>query len=101
MGTFHIVFQTITNIVLLVGVVYVISFVRRVERDRQHRFRSPVAAIKGLADVGVDEADGDDARRLRAISALAQDALAEIGDRRPPEKQPVSQSKSQPQPQPR
>jgi hypothetical protein len=77
MGTFHIVFQTVTNAVLLVGVVYVISFVRRVERDRQHRFRTPVAAIKGLADVGIAEADGDlrSAQRLRTISALAQDAL--------------------------
>jgi hypothetical protein len=90
MDTFHIVFQTITNAVLLVGVVYVINFVRRVERERQHRFRSPVAAIKGLADVGIEEADGDAERRLRAISALAQDALAATGEsgsetRTPPE----------------
>ena len=91
MGTFHVVFQTITNAVLLVGVVYVIRFVRRVERERQHRFRSPVAAIKGLADVGVEEADGDAARRLRAISALAQDALAETGDSSSVEKQPAAQ----------
>ena len=80
MGTFHIVFQTITNVVLLLGVVYVIAFVRRVERERQHRFRSPVAAIKGLADVAVEEAGPDAARRLRAISSLADDALSATGD---------------------
>jgi len=77
MGTFHVVFQTITNVALLVGLVYVIAFIRRVERERHHRYRSPVAAIKGLADVGVldGDEDGDAARRLRAISSLAQDAL--------------------------
>jgi hypothetical protein len=75
MDTFHVVFQTVTNTVLLVGIVYVIAFIRRVERDRLHHVRTPVAAIKGLAEAA-QATPGDSAKHLRAISSLADDALS-------------------------
>ena len=79
MDAFHVVFQTVTNVVLIVGVVYVIAFIRRVERERQHAFRSPVAAIKGIADAtlaGRQEMDVELHAQVEAISTLATDALA-------------------------
>jgi hypothetical protein len=44
----------------------------------QHRYRSPVAAIVGLAESGLqrDDLDEDLLKQLRAIRLLAQEALA-------------------------
>jgi hypothetical protein len=64
---------------VILGVVYVIAFIRRIERERQHAFRSPVAAIKGIADAALaqpEEMDFELHAQVEAISALASDALA-------------------------
>jgi len=44
----------------------------------RHRYRSPLAAIVGLAEAALlrDDVDEDLAKQLRAISGLAQEALA-------------------------
>ncbi len=44
----------------------------------QHRYRSPVAAIVGLAEAALerDGLDEDLLKQLRAIKLLAQEALA-------------------------
>ena len=79
MELFHIIFQAVTNVVVIGGVVYVIAFIRRIERERQHQFRSPVAAIKGLADAALAQRGDMDVElhaQVEAISALASDALA-------------------------
>jgi predicted RND superfamily exporter protein len=84
---FHVIFQAVTNMILIVGIVYVIGFIRRVERERHHRFRSPVAAIKGLAEAAPVDEDTNEAlmKQIRAIGALADDALAAVEEReRPP-----------------
>jgi hypothetical protein len=77
MGLFHVVFQAVTNVVVIVGVVYVIAFIRRIERERQHDFRSPVAAIKGIADAALtQDLEVELHAQVEAISELASDALA-------------------------
>jgi hypothetical protein len=79
MDLFHVVFQAVTNVIVIVGVVYVIAFIRRIERERQHAFRSPVAAIKGIADAALaqgEEMDVELHAQIDAISSLATDALA-------------------------
>ena len=79
MEVFHVVFQAVTNVVVIGGIVYVIAFIRRIERERQHAYRSPVAAIKGIADAALAEHEEMDAElhsQVEAIRALATDALA-------------------------
>jgi hypothetical protein len=79
MGTFHVVFQAVTNVIVIVGVVYVIAFIRRIERERQHAYRTPVAAIKGIAEAALAHGEAMDVdlhRQVKAISSLASDALA-------------------------
>jgi signal transduction histidine kinase len=79
MDLFHVVFQAVTNVIVIVGVVYVIAFIRRIERERQHAFRTPVAAIKGIADAALAQSEEMDVElhaQVEAISALATDALA-------------------------
>jgi hypothetical protein len=79
MDVFHVVFQGITNVVVIGGVLYVIAFIRRIERERQHAFRSPVAAIKGIADAALAQSQEMDVElhaQVKAISKLATDALA-------------------------
>ena len=79
MDVFHVVFQGITNVVVIGGVLYVIAFIRRIERERQHAFRSPVAAIKGIADTALAQSQEMDVElhaQVEAISSLASDALA-------------------------
>jgi hypothetical protein len=80
MGLFHVVFQAITNVIVIGGVGYAIRFIRRVERERHHAYRTPVAAIKGIADATLADGNGDlDAvlkKQVEAIRALADDALA-------------------------
>jgi signal transduction histidine kinase len=80
MDAFHVLFQAITNVIVLGGVAYAIVYVRRIERERQHAYRTPVAAIKGIADATLADANGElDAalqKQVEAIRALAEDALA-------------------------
>ena len=79
MEVFHVVFQAVTNVVVIGGIVYVIAFIRRIERERQHAYRSPVAAIKGIADAALAEHEEMDVElhsQVEAIRALASDALA-------------------------
>jgi signal transduction histidine kinase len=84
MDLFHVVFQAVTNVIVIGGVIYVIAFIRRIERERQHAFRSPVAAIKGIADATLaqrPELDVELQAQVEAISTLATDAL-EASERR-------------------
>jgi signal transduction histidine kinase len=80
MGVFHVAFQAITNVVVIGGVGYTILFIRRIERERQHAYRTPVAAIRGIADATLADGNGDlDTslqKQVEAIRELADDALA-------------------------
>ena len=65
----------------------------------RHRYRSPLAAIVGLAEAALlrDDLDEDLAKQLRAISGLAQEALVaderrEARRRRPPKPTPPDQT---------
>ena len=78
------VFQAVTNIVVIAGVIYVILFIRRIERDRNHAYRTPVAAIKGIAETALGREGSLDTalqKQVEAIQKLADDALA-ASDRR-------------------
>ena len=79
MGTFHVVFQAVTNVIVIGGVAYAILFIRRVERERNHAYRTPVAAIKGIAEATLERGASLETpvqKQLEAMRALAADALA-------------------------
>jgi signal transduction histidine kinase len=62
----------------------------------RHRYRSPIAAIVGLAEAALlrDDLDEDLAKQLRAIRGLAQEALD--ADERREERGPRSRPPSSP-----